>query len=96
MFSLAGLAKREDESTDPDPLPAWMGWGDLRLAVFMGLAGGIWGVVGVACAYVIGSVFGITWLAMGRSSVIPFGPFLALGLALALSWGNILLAWLPF
>ncbi|HRI36207.1 MAG TPA: hypothetical protein PK765_03970 [bacterium] len=38
-------------------------------------------------AYIIGSVFGIAWVASGRSSIIPFGPFLSIGLMLALAFG---------
>ncbi|HRI36208.1 MAG TPA: hypothetical protein PK765_03975 [bacterium] len=46
MVSLVGLSRRDSLDNESDaPLPSWMGFGDLRIAVFMGLLGGMWGVL---------------------------------------------------
>lgn len=59
---------------------AWLGWPLVLLTVF------------VACAIgaVVGSVaIGLKWVK--RSQPIPFGPFLAIGAAIALFWGQALI-----
>jgi leader peptidase (prepilin peptidase)/N-methyltransferase len=58
-------------------LGAWLGWRNLLVTTFL------------ACA--IGSLIGGGAIALGllsRRQAIPFGPFLALGGALALFWGE--------
>lgn len=70
--------------------PAGMGFGDVKLALLMGLylgwptPGGLSALVVVVWAMLIGfglgSVIGILlWLFRRRSAPYPFGPFLALG-----------------
>lgn len=65
----------------------WMGAGDLRIAVFMGF---VWGAkiawLGIFLSYFVGSIIGVAILLIrGREhSVVPFGPFLAIGLWLAM------------
>jgi leader peptidase (prepilin peptidase)/N-methyltransferase len=59
---------------------AWLGWPLALLTVF------------VACAIgaVVGSVaIALKWVA--RSQPIPFGPFLAIGAAIALIWGQVMI-----
>ncbi|MDD5213174.1 MAG: prepilin peptidase [Candidatus Gracilibacteria bacterium] len=71
---------------------AWMGAGDLRIAIFMGLIlGGFYTLIGGFLTYLIGSVIGIlimiaSKLKGGQTSqlAVPFGPFLAIGLMLTL------------
>jgi len=63
-------------------LGAFLGWKLGLLAVLLGvLAGG-----GVACCL-------LALGRKGRKEAIPFGPFLALGGAITLLWGDRLLAW---
>lgn len=66
--------------------PRGMGMGDVKLAgvlgLFLGFAG--WGqlAVGAGAAFVLGGVFGIILLVTkraGRTSGIPFGPWMLLG-----------------
>ena len=74
--------KKEDESID---IPVWIGWWDLRIAIFIGLTMGILhGVTSFAIAYILGSIVWISLLIFNflkwkkTESQIPFWPFLAL------------------
>ena len=61
---------------------AWLGWQLMLVSAFM------------AC--LVGSVIGVGGIALGligRRQPIPFGPYLALGGAIALFWGTQLLDW---
>ncbi len=50
-------AKKEDDTID---IPTWMGGGDLRIALFIGLTLGVLhGIASFAFAYIIGSIVGI-------------------------------------
>ncbi|HBB27064.1 TPA: prepilin peptidase [Candidatus Gracilibacteria bacterium] len=65
----------------------WMGGGDLRIALFMGLVGGAKiAALGLLLAYFAGSVIGIILLLYNRNrnTEVPFGPYLALGLYVSL------------
>jgi leader peptidase (prepilin peptidase)/N-methyltransferase len=64
--------------------PAGMGMGDAKLIAVMGLVLGRSIAVGLLVALVFGTVVGIAVMvrrgvSRGRRTVIPFGPFLALG-----------------
>jgi leader peptidase (prepilin peptidase)/N-methyltransferase len=66
--------------------PAGMGFGDVKLAGVLGLFLGYLGwaqlVVGIAAAFVVGAIVGITILAVrrvGRQTPIPFGPWMFAG-----------------
>ena len=75
------------ESDDAEEIPAWIGWGDLRIALFIGLSlGTIHGVISFFFAYIIGSIVGILVLLKSKNTQheIPFGPFLGLGWILAM------------
>ena len=80
-------------------VPAGMGGGDVKLAfvlgTFLGYAGGPGVVlVGMFLSFLVGGVLGIAVMALGkggRKTQIPFGPFLALGTALGIFWGERLL-----
>jgi leader peptidase (prepilin peptidase) / N-methyltransferase len=63
-------------------LGAFLGWKIGLLAILLGVLAG--GSVAV-CLLLLGR--------KGRKEAIPFGPFLALGGAIALLWGDKLLAW---
>jgi leader peptidase (prepilin peptidase)/N-methyltransferase len=75
--------------------PRGMGFGDVKLAGILGMYLGWvgWGalVVGAFAAFVLGGVFSVALLALrraGRKSGIPFGPWMLLGAAVGLVWGE--------
>jgi leader peptidase (prepilin peptidase)/N-methyltransferase len=74
-----------------------MGGGDLKLGAMLGAFLG-WKAVLVALlvAVTLGGVSAVVLLASGklaRKDAIPFGPFLAVGGAMALFWGDAIVAW---
>jgi prepilin signal peptidase PulO-like enzyme (type II secretory pathway) len=83
----------------------WMGFGDVKLAVLMGLLLGFQNVlVALFLAFFLGAIIGVILMAFpfdtaqgrqkkGLKSEIPFGPFLILGTFLALFWGQNLVQW---
>jgi len=75
----------------------WMGFGDVKLAFFMGLFLG-WPNILVALflAFLIGAFVGIISMSLGKKklkSEVPFGPFLIMGTFIALFWGAQLVSW---
>lgn len=76
--------------------PAGMGGGDVKLGfvlgTFLGYLGGIGIVlVGMFLAFLSGSIIGIALILFagrGRKTMLPFGPFLALGTVLAVFVGR--------
>lgn len=75
----------------------WMGFGDVKLAFFMGLFLG-WPNILVALflAFLIGSLVGLVLISLGKKkfkSEVPFGPFLIIGTFLALFWGREIVNW---
>lgn len=81
--------------------PRYLGFGDVRLSLVLGLALGWLGIryviLGFFSANLIGAVVGVALIAMkkmSRDQPIPFGVFLALGAALAIYAGPELL--IPF
>lgn len=64
-----------------------IGFGDLKLGAALGLWLGALGVIyALAAAFILGAVWGIGLLALGKKGLkdaVPFGPFLALGAILA-------------
>ncbi len=73
-------------------VPGGMGWGDAKLAGFVGLVAGLPGVwFALFIAFVSGGLVAGVLLALGhrkRRDTIPLGPFLALGGAVALLYGQ--------
>jgi len=74
-----------------------MGFGDVKLAVLMGLLLG-WPNILVALflAFFFGAVVGLVLMILkkkGLKSKMPFGPFLIIGTFLALFWGQELINW---
>jgi prepilin signal peptidase PulO-like enzyme (type II secretory pathway) len=70
----------------------WMGGGDLRMAIIMGLLLG-WKATLLALflSYFFSAGIGLGLISLGEkklSSEMPFGPFLALGTVLTLFWGQ--------
>ena len=75
--------------------PAGMGFGDVKLAGVLGLYTGWlgWGAwaVGLFSGFFLGGVFGIALIAVkkgGRKTAVPFGPFMLLGVLLAVLVGQ--------
>ena len=75
----------------------WMGLGDFKLAVLMGLILGWPNVlVALSLAFFLGAVIGLGLIIVGRKklkSEVPFGPFLVAGTFLALFFGERLTDW---
>lgn len=70
-----------------------MGFGDVKLAIFMGLFLGYPKIiVAFYVAFIVGAVIGSFLLIfnkkMNKKTPIPFGPFLILGTLVAWWWGN--------
>jgi len=75
----------------------WMGWGDVKLAFFMGLLLGFPNIlIALFLAFFFGAIMGIGLIIIGKKTLkseIPFGPFLVAGTFIALFWGNSLISW---
>lgn len=69
-----------------------MGWGDIKLAVFMGLWLGYPKIViAMYLAFIIGALISLMLIIKKRAtkkSLIAFGPFLLLGVLIAWWWGD--------
>lgn len=68
--------------------PAWMGMGDVKLALLIGALLG-WGAFGALllaflCTFPVALVLVVRGGSAARKSAIPFGPFLALGALIVL------------
>ena len=72
-----------------------MGEGDVKLAPALGLWLGLeQGLAALLLAFVGGGIVGLALLACGRRrQLLPFGPFLCAGAAVAYFWGAELLVW---
>lgn len=82
--------------------PAGMAFGDVKFSFMLGMALGYldrgWPRVmaGFLTAFILGSLVGVTLMAVGkagRKTQIPFGPFLAAGALIGIFWGDTLLTW---
>ncbi len=75
----------------------WMGFGDVKLALFMGFFLGYPNIlVALFLAFSIGAIIGIGMILTRRKTLkseLPFGPFLILGTFIALFWGEKLINW---
>lgn len=74
-----------------------MGFGDVKLVVPLALLLGAQKMlICLFLAFIIGAVAGILLILFGKSKMktaIPFGPFLILGTALSLIWGDAVFGW---
>ena len=72
-----------------------MGFGDAKLAFLIGLfLSPLLAVAAFVIAFIIGAVFGIILIGLGRKSLksqIAFGPFLVLGAAIAFFFSNFII-----
>jgi len=75
----------------------WMGWGDPKLAFFMGLFLGFPNIlVALFFAFFLGAIIGVGLIIFRKKTLkseVPFGPFLVLGTLLALFWGESIINW---
>jgi len=75
----------------------WLGFGDIKLAFFMGLFLGFPNVlVALFFAFFIGAIIGIGLILVGKKTLkseVPFGPFLVTGTFIALFFGNQIINW---
>jgi leader peptidase (prepilin peptidase)/N-methyltransferase len=75
--------------------PAGMGFGDVKLAGVLGLytawiGWGAW-AVGLFLGFFLGGIFGVLLIAVkkgGRKTAVPFGPFMLLGVLVAILVGE--------
>jgi leader peptidase (prepilin peptidase) / N-methyltransferase len=74
-----------------------MGYGDVEIAAFIGLATGFGEVVvGILGGIILGAALAIVLIVTRlkkRKDAIPFGPFLSLGAIIAMLWGSSILKW---
>jgi len=70
----------------------WLGFGDVKLAFFMGLFLGFPKIlIALFFSYLIGAIIGLGLILAGKKTLkseVPFGPFLVIGTFIALFWGN--------
>lgn len=88
VFLFMGFTNTTNTWEDID-IPTWVGGGDLRIALFIGLSlGTIHGISSFFFAYIIGSIIGIYILLQKKqvhqSHEIPFWPFLGIGWVLSI------------
>ncbi len=76
---------------------AWMGFGDVKLALFMGLFLGYPGIlVALFSAFMSGAIMGSAMVLLNKKGIkseIPFAPFLIFGTILAFFWGGPMVDW---
>lgn len=75
----------------------WMGFGDAKLAILMGLLLGVSKILAALFfAFFFGAIIGIISIALQKKklkSEIPLGPFLVLGTVIAQFWGDKIINW---
>ncbi len=75
----------------------WIGGGDIRLGMFMGVILGLpLTVLAIFLAYVGGALFILPFLIFGKkkfASKIPFGTYLSLATFVAMFWGERVVEW---
>lgn len=72
---------------EEEEIPTWIGGGDLRIALFIGIT--LWGIHTISSllfSYILWSIIGILvlWKRWKKNSMIAFGPFLWIGWILSI------------
>jgi leader peptidase (prepilin peptidase)/N-methyltransferase len=74
-----------------------MGFGDVKLAFFLGLLLGFPNaVVGIFLSFILGAIIGLILVVSRKrklKSAVPFGPFLVIGSFIALFYGSNIINW---
>jgi len=74
-----------------------MGWGDVKLAFFMGLLLGFPNILlALFLAFFLGAIIGLGLILVHWKTLrseVPFGPFLVIGTIIALFWGQLIVNW---
>ncbi len=89
--------RKKPEEENGEEIPTWVGGGDLRIALFIGIT--LWTIhslIAIGVAYIVGSIIGIFLLIRwGRkNSQIPFWPFLGIGWIVALFFHSEIIAYI--
>lgn len=75
----------------------WLGFGDVKLALFIGLFLGLPNIlVSLFFAFISGSIIGLILIALQKKTMksqVPFGPFLITGVFVSLFWGEKIINW---
>ncbi|MCX6723590.1 MAG: prepilin peptidase [Candidatus Staskawiczbacteria bacterium] len=75
----------------------WMGFGDVKLAVLMGLLLGLPNVLlALFLAFLFGAIIGVMLMVFDKKNLkseIPFGPFLIIGTFIAMLWSPQIINW---
>lgn len=75
----------------------WIGGGDIRLGLFMGVILGFPRVIlALFISYIIGAIVSLVLLGLKKkrlASETPFGTYLTLGTFIAMFWGNEVIGW---
>jgi leader peptidase (prepilin peptidase)/N-methyltransferase len=75
----------------------WMGLGDVKLALFIGLFLGYPDIlVALFLSFLIGAIIGVGLISAGKKTLrseVPFGPFLVIGTFISMFWGESLINW---
>jgi prepilin signal peptidase PulO-like enzyme (type II secretory pathway) len=75
----------------------WIGFGDVKLGLFMGLfLGWLNIIIALFLGVFFGAIIGLALIFLGKkkiSSEIPFGPFLITGTFIAFFWGSQIISW---
>jgi leader peptidase (prepilin peptidase)/N-methyltransferase len=75
----------------------WMGLGDFKLAIFMGLFLGFPNIlIALFLAFFIGAIIGVGLILVRKKTLkseVPFGPFLVIGTFMALFFGQMITDW---
>jgi prepilin signal peptidase PulO-like enzyme (type II secretory pathway) len=75
----------------------WIGGGDIRLGIFMGVILGFPKIlIGLLLAYIFGALISVIFLALKKKTMsdsTPFGTYLTIGTLVAMVWGENLVNW---
>jgi leader peptidase (prepilin peptidase)/N-methyltransferase len=75
----------------------WMGFGDVKLAILLGLVLGFPNIlVALFLAFFFGAIIGVVLMGFNKKNMkseIPFGPFLISGTFVAMLWGTEIINW---
>ena len=75
----------------------WIGFGDVKLAIFMGLILGWPNILaGLLLGFLLGGIIGVILILIHRKkmkSQVSFGPFLVVGTLIAMFWGKEIIRW---